>query len=244
MQQCYVTVFIPAYNEQFNLPRTIAGIVEELSVLGVSFEILVVDDGSTDHTAEVAADLALRYPCIQLLRHPKNQGIGAAIKTAVSNARGDFLIFIPADLAMDISQIHRYFDAAKHADIVLGNRSDRRDYSLIRKVVSHVNIFLLRTLFGLKQHQFAYINLYKTAFLKRIRIETKGVFINNELIIKARDLGAVLDEVSIDYVPRSEGKARGASLSRVIEATWVTFAFWSLWVWRTLLKQRSKGYVD
>lgn len=242
-KQPYLTVLIPAYNEQEGIAATIKSVSDQLTKLSIDYEILVIDDGSRDQTPMVVEQLASANQRIRLERHPHNLGIGAGIKTGIKTAKGKFMIFIPADLAMNPEQIHRYIEACARADIVLGNRSDRRDYTLFRKFVSVSNIFLLRHLFGLKQHQFSYVNLYRTSILRQIRVESQGVFISHELIIKARDLGARIEEVRIDYLPRQTGRATGARLSRVVQATWETWVFWINWVYRTITHQRSKGYL-
>jgi len=242
--QPYLTVLIPAYNEESGIAVAITSISERLARLPLDFEILVVDDGSHDQTAAIVAALAAADPHLRLERHSRNLGIGAGIQTGIRTARGQFMIFIPADLGMDLEQLHRYIEASTRADIVLGNRSDRHDYTLWRKVVSVSNILLLKLLFGLKQHQFAYINLYRLSVMRRIRIESRSVFLSHELIIKARDLGARLEEVHVDYVPRQTGRATGARMSRVVQAAWETWAFWIKWLYRTVTHQRSKGYLD
>lgn len=236
------TVLIPAFNEQTGISATIHAVSQELTKLAVDYEILVVDDGSTDQTATVVKEVMAQDPHLRLVQHPCNLGIGAGVKTGIEQAHGEWLIFIPADLAMRPEQLSRYLAAAQNTDIVLGNRSDRRDYTLSRKFISWINITLLKLLFGLKQHQFSYINLYRMAFLRQIRIETTGVFISHELIIKARDLGAQIVEVKIDYVPRATGQARGAKASTVLLTFWQTLAFWVLWLWRTATRTRAKGY--
>ena len=242
--QPYLTVLIPAYNEESDIAFAIKAISEHLARLSLDYEILVVDDGSHDRTAGIVAALAAADPHLRLERHSRNQGIGAGIQTGVQAARGQFMIFIPADLGMNLEQLHRYVEASARADIVLGNRSDRRDYTFWRKVVSVSNILLLKLLFGLKQHQFAYINLYRLSVIRRIRIESRSVFISHELIIKARDLGARFEEVQVNYVTRQTGRATGARMSRVAQAAWETWIFWLKWLYRTITRQRSRGYLD
>ncbi len=243
-QQPDLTVLIPALDEQDGIAAAIAAVADELSRLAVCYEIVVVDDGSQDNTATIVQQLAVTNPCIRLVRHPFNMGIGSAIKTGIQAARGEFMIFIPADLGMNLEQLGLYIEAAQQADIVLGNRSDHCDYTVLRKIVSYANIWLLKLLFKLEQHQFAYINLYRVSVLRKIRIESHGVFISHELIIKARDAGAVIREVTVEYVPRQTGQARGARPSRVIEATLETLIFWLKWISRTVTGQHSNGYVS
>jgi glycosyltransferase involved in cell wall biosynthesis len=239
----YLTVLIPAYNEQAGIATTIQAISTELGQLALDYKILIVDDGSRDRTTSIVGQIAQVDLRVRLARHPRNLGIGAGIHTGIREARRQFMVFVPADLAMRPDQLRCYVDASRQADLVLGNRSDRRDYTWFRKLVSASNIFLIRSLFRLKRHQFAYINLYRVSILRQIRIETRGVFISHELIIKARDLGAVIEEVQIDYVPRQTGQATGARLSFVIHATLETLGSWCKWAYCALTHRRTPSYL-
>lgn len=223
-----LTVILPAYNEEENLPPTIGVLEETLGAYGIDHEIIVVDDGSTDRTGEVTRGLARRWPDIRLVEHGTNRGPGSGIPTGLAHARGEFVIFVPADLAIDPEDLPRFVAAGRGgADVVVGLRSDRRDYSPFRKIVSHVNIFLIQVLFNLRIRQFNYIHLYRRRIFERITIESRGVFLTAEVVIKARDLGYRLTEVPARYVPRTLGQA---SCGRP-EVIWKTvrdlFAFWA-----------------
>ena len=93
---------MPAYNEAENLPRNVPRLVEKLESFQEYFEIVIVDDASTDATAAIAVSLALQDPRVRLCRHGVNKGIGQGFVTAVQTAKGQFLILIPADLALDL----------------------------------------------------------------------------------------------------------------------------------------------
>lgn len=222
----YLSVVIPAYNEESNLRNTVTLVADKLDELAVSFEIIIVNDGSTDSTADIANELNASDARIRLINHPHNIGPGSGVFTGIEAAEGEFVIFIPADLALDINELHKYIDASRACDLVVGIRSDRRDYSLFRKFVSLTNIMLIKVMFGMKQRQFNYIHMYRRAMLQRINIESRGVFITAEIMIKASDLGYRLQEVDITYVPRTAGKATCGS-ARVIRNTVVDLlTFW------------------
>ena len=127
-----LTVFIPAFNEEANLEYCVKVVHTTLQALGVRSEILIVDDASTDRTARLADALAAADPDIQVAHHERNGGIGQAFLTAVRLARGEWMILIPADLALDPSELHRYLESAAGADIVVGLRSNRSDYTWAR----------------------------------------------------------------------------------------------------------------
>lgn len=235
MSDPYLTIVVPAYNEEENLAPTVLAIGAKLDELDVTHEIIIVDDASTDATVERAEALAAADSRIRLERHPENRGPGSGVFTGIGLAQGEYVMFIPADLALDLEHLYKYIDGSREADVVVGLRSDRSDYSPARIFVSLVNIFLIRTLFGMKQRQFNYIHCYRRAVLEMVQIESRGVFITAEIMIKANDLGFRLIEVEIPYVPRTAGVATCGKLS-IIMATVLDLL--RLWTRRTFLRRR------
>jgi len=230
-----VTIVIPAYNEEASLPPTVSAVAAKLRELGKRYELLIVDDGSTDGTATVARELAAQDPGVRLVSHERNRGPGSGVVTGIAEAAGEAVMFIPADLAMDLADLHKYFEAADAgADVVVGLRSDRRDYSAFRKLVSVVNIALVRLLFGMRLRQFNYIHLYKRRIFAEMEIESRGVFMAAEVLIKARDQGCRLVEVEVGYVPRQTGQASCGRPGVIAKAVWELVRFWVRWVWRRL----------
>ena len=228
---------MPAYNEERNLDANTAKVISKLSDLKVSFELLIVDDGSHDATPQLADALAARDGRVRVLHHPENYGIGQALYTGFQNARAEFTIFIPSDLAMDLNELPKYLDAARDADVVVGLRSDRRDTSFPRKTVSFLNIALVRLLFWMPVRQFQYICMYRTRFLQEIWIEyPDSAFIQAEVLIKARDMGYRLEQITVGYIPRTGGSASGAKPRLVLKSTFDLLHFWMRW----LTKKRTQ----
>lgn len=225
-----LTVFIPAYNEQGNLANCVQVLLSKFTDLGIAVELLIVDDGSQDQTGALADQLAAQHPQVRVLHHPKNLGIGGAFVSAVSQAQGEWLILIPADLALNPDELARYLQVAPDADIVVGLRSDRSDYTLLRRLVSWTNIHLIRALFHMPLRQFQYISMYRLEVLQRMQIEYwRSAFFLAEVLIKARDLGYRLVEVEIRYAPRLSGKPTGAKLRLVVLTVIDIFRYWLKW---------------
>jgi len=222
----YVSVVVPAFNEEANLRSTVLLVGNKLDELETAFEIIIVNDGSTDATPRIAEELVAADNRIRLINHPHNLGPGSGVFTGIEAAKGEFVIFIPADLALDIEELHKYIDASRSCDLVVGIRSDRQDYSVFRKFVSIVNITLIKLLFGMKERQFNYIHMYRRTMLDRINIESRGVFITAEIMIKARDLGYQLREIDITYVPRTAGKATCGNYKTILNTVRDLFGFW------------------
>ncbi len=226
-----LTIFMPAYNEQDCLRQSVEAVLAEMDSLGVAVEIIIVDDASRDCTGRIADELASSLPGVRVIHHAKNLGIGGAFLTAEREAQGEWMILIPADLALEPRELYRYLQAAPGADVVVGLRSDRSDYTLPRRIVSWTNIRLIQVLFGMRERQFQYISMYRLEVLRRIDIEYwKSAFFLAEILIKAKALGSRIVEVEILYAPRLNGRATGAKLILIVRTVLDIAHFWLRWV--------------
>lgn len=227
----YLTVFVPAYNEAGNIAHCVEAVLQQMELLNVSVEILIVDDCSRDQTGALAEQLAAQDERVRVVHHPENRGIGGGFVTALQQARGEWLILIPADLALKPSELSRYIEAAPRADIVVGLRSDLSDYNWIRKLIHFANITLLRLLFNMPVHQFQYISMYSMDVLRSMQVEYwRSAFFLAEVLIKAHALGFKLVEAEIRYAPRVTGRPTGAKLKLVFTTVRDLFFFWLRWV--------------
>ncbi len=228
----FLTIFVPAYNEENNLPTCIEVLRRKILELNLDAEILIVDDQSQDKTGIIADQLAASNPIVRVIHHQKNGGIGVGFLTARANAQGEWLILIPADLAMEPDELVHYLEKAQEADIVVGLRSDHSDYTLARKLVSFINIRLIQFLFGVQVRQFQYISLYRLETLQEMEIEyAHSAFFHAEILVKAKALGKRLVEVEINYLPRVSGRATGAKIRQILLTVRDIFHFWLKWVW-------------
>src|SRR3989344_2725402 len=116
-----LSVVIPAYNEELRIARTVREIAEYLSNNHYDYEIIVVDDGSKDKTAD-AVDM-LKLGNVKVLKHGKNRGKGAAVKTGMLAAKGDYLLFTDADHSTPIQELEKFMPCIKKFDVVIGSRS-------------------------------------------------------------------------------------------------------------------------
>lgn len=221
-----LTILIPAYNEEANLSRTVHLLIDQIGITGWDFEIVIVNDCSRDRTGEIAESLSKESGCVRAVHHPSNRGIGGGFVSGVSVARGDWMILIPADLALAPSEIKRYLDASKEADVVVGVSSARVDYSPVRQVISWLNIRLIQVLFGMTQRQFNYISLYRLDALRQITIEYwQSAFFFAEILIKLKRRGMRLVEQEVEYAPRFGGASTGANWKLILKTGWDMMKF-------------------
>lgn len=227
----YLTVFIPAYNEEKIIIGCVDNVVAKLGEYGISYEILIIDDGSQDQTGSIADRIAETQAFVRVHHHGQNRGMGAAFLTALGLALGEWLILIPADLALVPDELQRYLGASSMADIVVGVSTDRSDYTAFRRLVSWTNIRLIQILFGMQLRQFQYICMYRIDILRSIEIQyQRSSFFLAEILIKARDMGARLVEVEICYAPRRHGEPTGASPDLIIRTVSDIFNYWLRWM--------------
>lgn len=152
MNSIFLSVIIPAYNEESRLPAYLAGILAYLEQQGIIYEIIVVDDGSIDSTAEVVARFMQENGRVRLIRHPRNRGKGYAVRTGMLEASGRLRLFADADGATPITELERLQKAVDTgADVAIASRA-LRDVGctvhahLHRKVIGAVFNFIVTTL--------------------------------------------------------------------------------------------------
>jgi glycosyltransferase involved in cell wall biosynthesis len=224
-----LSYFFPAHNEEANL----AGLVEEalgtLPELADTFEIIAVNDGSTDRTAEVADGLAATHPdVVRAVHHPVNLGYGAALRTGLGAARYELVAFTDGDRqfkVVDVGRLTERMAAADAPDVVVGFRIKRAD-PIIRTIYARLYRLANRLFFGLRVTDVdCACKLFRREALEGLRVESGGAFFSAELLIKLQAAGRSVAEVGVPHYPRTAGSATGAKPSVVFRAV---KDFWNL----------------
>ncbi|GIX45284.1 MAG: glycosyltransferase family 2 protein [Candidatus Hydrogenedentota bacterium] len=129
----YLSLIIPAYNEQERLSAALPPVLRYLANQPYTWEIVVVDDGSRDATSEVARQIAAHYP-VRVLRNEPNRGKGYSIRRGMLEARGEFRLFSDADFSTPIEEIEKFWSAVREGyDVVIGSRALRESQLLVRQ---------------------------------------------------------------------------------------------------------------
>jgi len=204
-----VSCTILAYNEEETLREAVSDVHAGLSAFGDrDFEILLVDDGSTDSTPEIAYELEREFPELQVIRHGRNLGPGSAILTGIRNSRMDLICFHAADQQLHFSEVASFIPLLDTHDIVIGSRSGRDDYTKARLATSHVYIALAHRLFDLRDYDdFNFLYLYRRSLFEDMPIDSEGVFLCTEIFVRALKAGARVAKVNAKCVPRRAGQS-------------------------------------
>ncbi len=203
-----LSVFFPMYNERQNISRLLEEACRVIPALGFKdYEILIVDDGSRDGCDKIVEEWARRNPHIHLVRHPRNLGYGAALRTGFTQASRDLVFYTDCDLPADLQDIRRALPLLCQADLVIGYRLKRYE-TLRRAIYSRIYNFLMRFLFNVHVHDVNFsFKLASREVLERIHLTATTVFIDGQLLAEARRYGYEIAEIPIDYTPRRFGRS-------------------------------------
>jgi glycosyltransferase involved in cell wall biosynthesis len=239
-----LSYFFPAHDEAENIEQLVAEALRELARLADRFEVICVDDGSSDGTAEIADRLAAAHPgVVRVVHHDVNQGYGAALRSGLGAARYPLVCFTDGDRQFRIADLAGLLDRVRQPadegggvlpDVVVGYRIKRADPP-IRLAYAQAYRACLRLFFGLRLRDVdCACKLFRREALEDIRLTSGGAFLSAELLIKLRALRRTVVEVGVPHHPRTAGRASGADPRVVLRAV---RDFWRL---RLLLWARPR----
>ena len=213
-----ISVILPAYNEEQVIASTVFEVLFVLNSWRLDFEILVVNDGSTDQTGEIVAALVDVYPRIRLVSHETNEGYGASLVSGFEAATKELVFFMDSDGQFDIRDLLEFFPLIDTYDAVIGYRIDRQD-SWMRKFNAWGWKQLIGLVLGVHVRDVdCAFKLLHTEFLHQHPLETRGAMINAELLYRLKRAGCSYKEVGVIHMPRLHGQATGAKLSVILRA--------------------------
>jgi glycosyltransferase involved in cell wall biosynthesis len=224
-----LSYFFPVHNEEANLEDLVEEALAALPALADRFEIIAVDDGSTDGTGPIADRLAAANPgLVRVVHHVTNLGYGAALRSGFRAARFGLVAFTDGDRQFRVADLGRLTARLAGPDVpdaVVGFRIRRADPAL-RTLYARLYWLANRTFFGLRIRDVdCACKLFRRQALAGVRVASGGAFFSAELLIKVRAAGRNVVEVGVDHYPRTAGSQTGAKLSVIWRSV---VDFWSL----------------
>jgi len=200
-----LSIVVPLYNEEEGIAQLIQGIFSVLSTDPDFLELVLVDDGSYDRTAELVSKLAEFEQRIRLLRHDRNRGLGAAIRTGLEAAEGDLILYTDADLPFDFNLIPQLIGLASDDRVIVGYRTNRGE-GFRRWILTKGYNFVCRFGLGLRLRDVNFAcKLIPRRAVRGMRLASEGSFIDAELLLECRRQGFVIDEFPLTYYRRTRG---------------------------------------
>ena len=221
-----ISVFFPCYNEQGNITGVVEKTLAVLEKLNADFEVIIVDDGSSDGTGKIADELAGGNDRIKVVHHRGNLGYGAALQSGFKAATKELVFYTDGDGQFDISEMPPLLSMMEQCDIVSCYRLNRQD-NLVRKINAWCWTKLVCLLFGLKIRDIdCAFKLYKREIFDNIKLVSTGALIDAEVLARAADKGYRVEQQGVHHYPRTAGAQTGANLRVILRAFKELFGLW------------------
>jgi glycosyltransferase involved in cell wall biosynthesis len=241
---CRLSVILPAHNEEVAIATTVHEVIDTLSAWMLDFEVIVVDDGSQDHTGMILDTITATHPCLKVIHHPMNQGYGAALVSGFAVVSKDLVFFMDSDGQFAIQDLERLFPLLAAYDAVLGYRVKRQD-TWVRQVNGWGWKLLVGLVLGVWVRDVdCAFKLYPARFFHEHNLETRGAMINAEILYKFTHAGYTYTQVGVRHLPRRGGRATGAKPSVILRAFRELFIYGLKWRREEKLLKKKAGQEE
>lgn len=224
-----LSIFFPFWNEEENIEAVVRSAIPVAEKIADKWEIIMVDDGSSDKTLEIAHKLAGYDKRLRVVSHQPNRGYGAALNSGFTHAKYKYIVFTDGDRQFDFAEVTKFVDMIKDADMVIGYREKRRDKNLIKRLLLMYMLkvyvfFLFRIYF--KDIDCAFKMFKKSAVETIMPIRSEGAMVSTEILAKARRKKLQIKEVGVIHYPRRHGDQSGANSQVVLRAIFESTILW------------------
>jgi len=200
-----ISCFLPVYNEKKEIKQVVLSARAVLERLFEDYEIIIVNDGSTDNSLEISKKLAEENSHIKIISHPTRQGYAQALKTGFRAAEKELIFYTDADNQFDFRELPKLLSLISCAGIVYGFRIKRSD-SFRRRFFSWLYNLIIRLFLGLRVKDVnASFKLYKREIFERIKITSTSFLIDAEILTKTKKLGYTIKQIGVTHYPRRSG---------------------------------------
>lgn len=213
-----LSIFFPCYNEADNVGLMIEQAVKVGEDYGIDYEVIVVDDGSRDESEEIVRRWAAKNPRVRLVKHEKNLGYGAALRTGLKSATKDLVFLTDGDNQFHLSDIEKLFAKIDSCDVVVGYRQNRRDKSY-RRMNGFLWTQFSRMIFGLRVRDIdCAFKLFRRKCLDGLDLRSDYLLIHAEILARLKKKGARIEEIGVTHYPRTAGVATATKLGSMLKS--------------------------
>ena len=213
-----LSVFFPCFNEKDMVRPLTEKCLSVAATICDDYEVIIVDDGSSDGTGQVADQLAREYPSVTVVHHAQNQGYGAALQSGFAAASKEYVFYTDGDGQFDVEELPRLLPLIGQHDIVSGFRLNRQEGAL-RKLNAYCWGRLVCFVFHMKVKDIdCAFKLYKRRLFDEIELSSTGALIDTEILARAQRRGYTIAQIGVHHHPRLTGQASGANLKVILRA--------------------------
>lgn len=241
MLQRSISVFVPALNEEHTLAPTVERLIDALTITIEDFEIIIVNDGSSDNTGNVAERIAAENPIVRVVSNPRTMGLGFGYRRGYEEATKDSFVYIPGDNTWPYRSFVELFGNLGRADIITSYAINPEVRPFGRRIVSRLYTIAMNVLFGRHMRYFNGLTIYPVSFLRRGPATTFGFGFQAEVLLKALYSGLSYIEVGLPIDERSAGGSKAVNIRNIVSvAATVVRLFWALRIRKDWTPDASK----
>lgn len=224
-----LSIFFPFWNEEDNIENVVKRAIPIAERVAQKWEIIMIDDGSSDKTLRIAEKLAKEDDRLRVISHQPNRGYGAALTSGFTHAKYDVVVFNDGDAQFDFSEVTKFIEKIDSSDIVIGYREKRRDHQLFKRLLLmnllKVGDFLLFH-FSFRDIDCGFKMFTRNAVEHLMPLRSEGAMITTEILAKAKRKKLKITEVGVTHYPRKLGHQTGANFPVIIRAVLESLVLW------------------
>lgn len=220
-----ISIFFPFWNEEKNIESVVKKAVDVAEKTSEKWEIIMINDGSSDKTLEICQKLANENSSLRVISHNPNRGYGAALREGFENAKYNLIVFTDGDNQFDFSEVDRFLDKIESVDIVIGYRKKRHDHPFRHILMNFLKIWdFIFFGFYYRDIDCGFKMFKKEAIAKIYPLRSEGAMITTEILAKAKRAGLKIAQVEVSHLPRKFGNQSGGNPRVIIRAIRESFS--------------------
>ncbi len=220
-----LSVMVAAFNEAESLEGAVTDVLSVLSDVA-ELEVIIVDDGSVDGTAEIADRLAAEHPRVRVIHHPQNRGVAAVYRTGLAAATREFFTWVGGDREIAAESVRAVVEAIGQADLVIPYHANTEARPWHRRLVTWVCTEQINVLFGWHMHYYQGPTVYPRDLALRIPVKSTGFFFASEMLIRALSLSLTWVEVPLRHQERQHGTSHAVRPIHLLNAQLSVLVLW------------------